>query len=393
MLAGKNVRLQLGERVFRAANHRKVVELLEMRVVRHIFHIGAQRELGVVLGAGVELIGREEQRFGRQHRALGIALHEAKALLGVLPEAQKRGFEIAVQHDGRVGAKVVEHRRRVVEEQRQVVLDAGGRHAIAHVLVDAALGRIALQQLAPAVAELGARIVVHRELAAGQQAHFGHGVEAALRVGIEGADRVNLVVEQVHAIRHVRAHREQVDQPAAHGVFAMAHHLRDVGVARQRELRAQLGFVELLLGLEVEGVAREERGRSHAVERRRRGHQHHVDLALRDAPERGQALADQVLMRRKRVVGQGFPIGKHGAAQLGREECHLVDQAARVRRIGGDDGHHMLLRLLALGQAREQQRVGRPRRARHRKTFSGREFGQIHGNAADSGKAETTKTP
>jgi hypothetical protein len=96
-------------------------------------------------------------------------------------------------------AQVVEHRGGFFEEQRQVVLDAGGGHAVAHVFVDAALGRVAVQQFAPAAAELGARVVVHRELAARQQAHFGHGVEAALAVRVEGADAVDLVVEQVDA--------------------------------------------------------------------------------------------------------------------------------------------------------------------------------------------------
>ncbi|MPM49584.1 hypothetical protein SDC9_96314 [bioreactor metagenome] len=173
----------------------------------------------------------------------------------------------------------------------------------------------------------------------------------------------------------------------------MADHLRDMRIARQCELRAQPRFIQLLLGLEVEGVARQERGRGYTVQRRRRRDQHHVGLALRDAPQRGQALADQVLMRREGVVGQGFPVGKHGTAQLGRKELHLVDQPARVRRVCCDDGHHMLLRLLALGHACEQQRIGRSCGAGHGKAFSGREFGQIHGstNSVDKGKTKRRK--
>jgi hypothetical protein len=60
----------------------------------------------------------------------------------------------------------------LLEEQRQVVLDAGRRHAVADVLVDRRFGRVALEQFAPAAAEGGARGFVERELAAGQQAHF-----------------------------------------------------------------------------------------------------------------------------------------------------------------------------------------------------------------------------
>jgi hypothetical protein len=90
-----------------------------------------------------------------------------------------------------------------------------------------------------------ARGLVHRELAARQQAHLGHGVEAALAVGVEGADRVDLVVEQVDPVGLRRAHREQVDQPAAHRVFAGADHLRHVLVAGQGELRLQRRLVQL----------------------------------------------------------------------------------------------------------------------------------------------------
>ena len=103
-----------------------------------------------------------------------------------------------------------------------------------------------------------ARRLVHRELAAGQQAHLGHRVQAALGVGIEGADRIDLVVEQVDAVGHRRAHREQVDQAAAHRVLAGRHDLAHVAVAGQRELRLQRRLVELLLVLEVEGVAGQE---------------------------------------------------------------------------------------------------------------------------------------
>jgi hypothetical protein len=238
------------------------------------------RQLRVRLGALVELLGIEEQRFGRQRRPLGVAAHQAVALVRVLPEMLERRFEVAVQHHGGVGAEVVEHRGRLVEEQRQVVLDAGGGHAVAHVLVDAALGRVAFEQFAPAAAKACAGVVVHREFAPRQQPHLGHGVEAALGVGVEGADRVDLVVEQVDAERHQRAHGEQVDQAAAHRVFARAHDLRHVAVAGQRELGLELGFLQLLLGLEVEGVAGEERRRREAVERGCGGHQHHVGLFL-----------------------------------------------------------------------------------------------------------------
>jgi hypothetical protein len=98
-----------------------------------------------------------------------------------------------------------------------------------------------------------------------------------------------------------------------------------------------------------------------------------------DAPQRGQALADQVLVRREAVVGQGFPVGKQRAAQLGGEEGHLVDQALGVAGIGRDDGRDAARRPLALRQARQQQRIGAARGAGQGETLTGRRVGSCMG--------------
>ncbi len=375
--------LQPRQRVLGAAHHGQVLQLLEDGAVGHVLGAWAQRELGVLLGARVELVGGQEQHLGRQGRALGVALHQAEALLGVLPKALEGRLQVAMHHHGGIGAQVVEHGGRFVEEQRQVVLDAGRGNALAHVLVDAAARGIALQQLAPAVAELGARVLVHGELAAGQQAHLGHGVEAALGVGVEGADGVDLVVEQIHAVGLQRAHGKQVDQAAAHRVLAVADHLGDMLVAGQRQLSLEFGLVQLLAALELEGVAGQEGGRCQPVQRRGGGHQHHVGtmllVALVDAPQRGQALADQVLVGREAVVGQGLPVGEQRAAQARCEEGHLVDQPLGIRGIGRDDGRHPACSLLALAQAGQQQGVGAAHGAGQGEAFSGSELGQFHG--------------
>ncbi|MEY4491291.1 MAG: hypothetical protein RLY41_1097, partial [Pseudomonadota bacterium] len=107
-----------------------------------------------------------------------------------------------VQHHRGRGAKVVKHRGGLFKEQGQVVLNAGGGHAVANVFVDATLGRVAIEHFAPTVAKQCARGIVHGELAAWQQPHFGHGIEAALAVGVKGADGVDLVVEQINTVGH-----------------------------------------------------------------------------------------------------------------------------------------------------------------------------------------------
>jgi hypothetical protein len=223
------------------------------------------------------------------------------------------------------------------------------------------------------------RGVVHRELAARQQADLGHRIQAALAVGVEGADAVDLVVEQVDAVGNRASHGEQVDQPAAHRVFAGAHHLGDVAVAGQGQLALEPGLVQLVLDLEVEGVARQEGRVAPAGTARPWPARDHVGagvlVALLDAPQRGQALADQVLVRREGVVGQGLPVREQRAAQVRREEGHLVDQALRVGGVGGDDGGQSTGRLFTGGQLRQQQGIGRAGRAGQGVAPAGHKFG------------------
>ena len=129
------------------------------------------------------------------------------------------------------------------KKQGQVVLNTGCGHAVANVFVNAALGRVAFEQFAPAAAKQRSRLIIHGEFASGQQPDFGHRVQAALAVGVEGSDGVDFVVKQVDPIGHQRPHWKQVNQATAHGVLAWAHHLGHVLVARQSQLGLKLRLV------------------------------------------------------------------------------------------------------------------------------------------------------
>jgi hypothetical protein len=140
-----------------------------------------------------------------------------------------------------------------------------------------------------------------------------------------------------------------------------------VAVARQGQLALEFGFVQLLLDLELEGVTRQKAGRCEAVQGRGSGHDDHIGpgflVALLDAPQRSQALADQVLVRRESVVGQRLPVGKQGAAQVGGEECNFFKQALGVIGIGSDHHHRQASGFFAFAQLGQQQCIGRSRRA------------------------------
>ena len=372
-----DVRLEADQRVVGAPHHSEGRQLVELGV-GHAVVDRADGKLRMRLSLQVELFGAEEQRLRRERGALRVAAHQPVALAGVLPKMLERRLQVAVQDNGGVDTEIVENRRRLFKKQRQVVLDACGCHAVAHVFVDAALGRIAFQHFAPTAAETRAGVIVHREFASRQKSHFGHRIEAALRVGIEGADRVDLVVEQVDAKRHERTHGKQVDQSTAYRVFARAHDLSDVRVAGEGELCLELRILQLLFGFEVKGIARQKRRRRQPIQRRGGRHEDDVGLFLADAPQRGQPFADEVLVRRKAVVGQRLPVGKKRATQLGREEGDFVDEALRVVSVSGEDCGGAARGFLACRQLRQHECVGRQRRARQRESLARRKVGEVH---------------
>jgi hypothetical protein len=164
VLGGAQVQLQALERVGRAAVDTQVRQWagpLDGLLAAH-------REHGMCIGEREEIFLPQEQILRRKDGPLAVVLQETVALAGVDPEALEGVVDVAVQRHRSVRAEVLEDRRRAVEEEGQVVLDAGGGDARADVLVEAHLGWITFDLLAPAGAEGRTGLVVHRELAAGQ---------------------------------------------------------------------------------------------------------------------------------------------------------------------------------------------------------------------------------
>ena len=259
-----------------------------------------------------------------------------------------------------MGGKVVEERRRLVEEQRQVILDAGRCDAAADVLVDAGPARIAFDAIAPAPPERLARGLVDRELAARQQPHLRHRIQPALRVRVEGANGLELGIEQIEPVGQGRAHREEVDQPAPDRELTRCDHLRDVLVSREHQLGTQLLGIDGLTLAEEEGVTGDVLRRREAVQRRGRRHDQHVDRArsLAQAEQGFESVGDQVLVRRQRVVGQRFPVGQGPHRKRRLEVGDLVDQALRIECVGRHHDERALLGAGLHGSLCQQKGVG-----------------------------------
>ena len=281
-----------------------------------------------------ELLGSQEQLLGRQERPLGVVLQEAVALARVGPEALQRRVDLAVQHQRRRrrrgSRRSSRSRRRTAAGSTRCRRWRCRRRCPCRCATLVGSPSSCSRQRARNAVRAASSIGNSRP---GQQPHLGHRVEAALRVGVEGADRIDLVAEQVDAVGHGRAHREQVDQAAAHRVLAGRHDLADVAVAGERELRLQRGLVEPLLLLEVEGVAGQEARRREAHQRGRGRHQHDVDVAAAGCATASPAARRSGPGAARRCRRAASPSrGTRRTRSSGAKNGELVGQALRVGR-------------------------------------------------------------
>ncbi|MCY1518552.1 hypothetical protein D9M68_532730 [compost metagenome] len=295
----------------------------------------AQYQARRALEPGEAILHREEQLGGRHQRALRVDATFLIAVAHVVPELVGSLFDPRQgEHLGVLG-QVIEEGGGFLEEQRQVVLDAGRGDAAGQVLVDRAAPEVDVEALAEAPTEIGHGLLVQRELACRQQADRLDLVDRALGFRVEGAQRLDLVVEQVDAVGLVAAHREQVDQRAAHGELAVLVDGVHAAVAGGLQAQAHLRGVELLADVQHQAGAEQETGRRQAVQGGGDRHHQHAVLDLRQAVEGGDALGNDVLVRREQVVGQGFPVREVQHRQVRRKEAQLLLQALGALAVGG----------------------------------------------------------
>ncbi|MCY1416705.1 hypothetical protein D9M71_322210 [compost metagenome] len=251
-----------------------------------------------------EQLGRRQQWARWIDAALFVAVaHVAPELLGGLLDAGQG------KHLGVLG-QVIEQGRGFFEKQRQVVLNTGRRDAAAQVLEDRAAAKVHVKALAKARLELGHGFFLQGELARRQQAHRFNLVDRALGFRVEGAQGFDFIVEQVDPVRQFAAHREQVDQRAAHSELAVFVHRVDTTVATGFQARARLLHIELLADVQHQAAAQQKARRRQAMQGRGDRYHENPMVEFRQAVQACDALGDDVLVRREQVVGQGFPVGK-----------------------------------------------------------------------------------
>ena len=278
------------------------------------------------------------QPFVRRHADLGRVEHgvfdvEAPFFVPLdqgMPGVAQAGAVLCGQEDGGSRWQVVEQRGGLLEEQRQVVLDAGGCEAFADVAVQRHPREIALETGAEAPPEILDGLGRQAELARGEQVEALQFLDGTLRFGVEAADAVDDVVEEVDAQGRLAAHREHVEQRAADCKVAGLRDLRHARVARTRQAQPELFELERFAGVEAECMPIDERARGEALQRRWQVHEHDAALERRQPCQRPQALRNDVRVRRELVVGQRLVTREPEDGQARRaEESQFLLEACR----------------------------------------------------------------
>ena len=186
-----------------------------------------------------------------------------------------RGCIVDVHHDT-VGRQILEQMRGALEEQRQEKLDAGRCNAGADIAVDCLFGKIPRKTQSIAAPELAHRVRIQGRLARWQQMNAVQLVERTLCVRIEAPDAVDVSIQQVDAVGHIRAHGKDIDERAADRELAMRHDLSDGGITGHDELCAQRLKVERFVEVYLERVGFDVTARCQALQQRVDGNQPHT---------------------------------------------------------------------------------------------------------------------
>jgi hypothetical protein len=236
-------------------------------------------------------------------------------------------------------AEIVEQRRQPRLEQRQPVLHPRQPAAIGHRLVQRVAGRGRAERVEIPFAErLDAR-VVEQDLVDRQQGEALRRLDGALGGGVEAADGLDLVAEEVEAERVGVARGEQVEQPAAHSVFARLEHRVGADISVGAEHRRELVAVDPASRLDLGGQLADPRRGEGALEDGVDGGDEELRLRRGGGQrgERRQPVARHPHRRRGAVVRQAVPRREIDGVDLGREVRHRVEHAARRRIVGGDE--------------------------------------------------------
>ena len=180
----------------------------------------------------------------KQRRIGFVSLRHGVTRFDVAPKTVCLGMNVAQRDKQRIFADIVKQRFQLVfKKQRQIIFHARAEMAVADGFVHSRIVRIAIDFFAEAAAENLLRLAVGGELVCRQQADFGNGGNGALRFGVKGFNAVDFIVKQIDAVRHFAAHREQIDNAAAHGKFACSDNVGNMVITCIHQIAFQTAYI------------------------------------------------------------------------------------------------------------------------------------------------------
>ena len=326
------------------------------------------------------LLAGEIEARGRQRLVVGpggvLAVDGAALGVGVGDLGDALGgrlFGAGVEHEGRV-ADIVEQRVEAVVEERQPVLEADRAPAFADCGVEGIVRRGRAELLGVELAEATDRVGREPRLAHRHEVEGAELADAALGLGIEGADRLQRVAEEVEPDRVRRARRIEVEDAAARGVVADVAHRAGAGVAVGLEPERQVLHPHAVAGRGREGGGGDVFQRRQALGQRIDGDDKHarpLDRAARagEARQHGHPLGGDGGVGRHAVVGLAVPRGQIERLDLRGGEGQRIDEGLRPEAVPGDEDERRRAAFAGFGEERAQ---APPRRRRHSPRAHGR---------------------
>ena len=255
-------------------------------------------------------VGANERLVRSQDRPLDVASKLLVALVDELPGRVERLERAGDDDEQRVAAQVVEERGRRLEEQRQVVLDAGRQLRVGDGAIDRAASGLDGKVLAEPFAKELDRRLVERKFARRQDFDFVGLACRELRLRVERSQCFDLVVEQVDAHRRRAAGREHVEHGAAHGELTGLGDLLHAQIAMLAQALRHLRGIEPVADGERQRARDDELRRRQPLEQRAGLEDQGLGLAAREPVQREQAVGEQILRRRDGLVRQRLVVGE-----------------------------------------------------------------------------------
>ncbi len=260
-------------------------------------------------------------------------------IIGDLLEALACGV-LALRLDrDRRAVEIIEQRVHPILEQRQPVFHAGMAAAFADSLVQRIVAFRRAEGCDITHAEAADGLGDELEFGDRNQVERAHVQQRALGFRIEGADRFQAVAEEVEPHRLLEAGRKQIEDAAAHGVFAGFAHGRGAVVAVVLQPGHDGVHRHDMAGRDRQRLRRNRFARGHPLHDGVDGGEHDQRLVAAGEPrqprQRRQTLRQNAAMRRHPVIGLAVPGRKLQHRQIRREEFQRAGQLLHPRAVRG----------------------------------------------------------